>query len=333
MASSPVSRQAEVADLLAKVRASKAKRLLKHGVMSGSVALVGVQGLAACGEGTTDEESGDDSAISPNVPAPGVDPGKSDWAQGEGERRTDMVQYRGEFFTEFSDCNTRAGCMGMDLILKVFAKPQAGANLDAKKVGAVYRFPDWEGGRTETGIGTYFATDDDGWEEWHVRIKIRKDSTTNQPIAVFNAWYQDGLNHTYFDDNKGEFHVAAGRSPITHYMPYEGVQVSDQGVKGALELSVADLDFDKQIELVSTIDGWQTVSVFGIGDGANKWRWVGDGWGGVDRFRIDVDIAGATDRFEYAVVYRHGVVNDATPYEYWANGGGSNYVVTRTTQP
>ena len=75
------------------------------------------------------------------------------------------------------------------------------------------------------------------------------------------------------------------------------------------------------------------MSVFGIGDGANKWRWVGDGWGGVDRFRIDVDIAGATDRFEYAVVYRHGVVNDATPYEYWANGGGSNYVVTRTTQP
>ncbi len=315
--------------LLAQLRAAKAKRMLQRGVLSGSVAIVGLQGLAACSEDATEPEP-EDKAVGPNVPTPGMDPGKTDWAQFEGERRTDMVQYRGESFTETSDCNTRAGCMGLDIILKVFVRQQAGANLDAKRVGVVYRFPDWEVGQTETALGSYFAAGTDGWEEWHVRIRVRKYATTSLPVPVFNAWYQDGLNHTFYDDNEGEFHVTspAGHSPITHYPPYEGVKIDAQGVKGKLGVEVADLDYDKQIEMVYSTDRWQTVSTFGMGEGANKWRWVEDHWGGRDWFEIDLDIAGTTDRFEYAIVYRHGIVNDARTYEFWANGGGSNYVVT-----
>jgi hypothetical protein len=319
-------RDTDFQTLLAQVRVAKAKRLLQRGVAAGSVAIVGVQGLAACSDEAY--EPPEDKAVGPNVPVPGVDPGKSDWAQYEGERRTDMVQYRGDYFTETSDCNTRAGCMGLDIILKVFVKQQAGANLDAKRIGVVFRFPDWEPGQTETAMGTFHAAGNDGWEEWHVRIRVRRWQTTGTPIPVFNAWYQDGLNHTYYDDNAGEFHVAAAQSPINHYPAWDGVKIDAAGVKGTLGVEIADLDYDKQVELVWTTDRWQTVSYFGLGEGANKWRWVEDRWGGKDWFEINVDIPGSTDSFEYAVVYRHGVVNDARTYEFWANGGGSNYVVT-----
>jgi hypothetical protein len=45
-------------------------------------------------------------------------------------------------------------------------------------------------------------------------------------------------------------------------------------------------------------------------------------------WKIPLNIAG-TDvaAFEYAIVYKHGVVNGATTYEFWDNNGGGNYVV------
>ena len=38
-------------------------------------------------------------------------------------------------------------------------------------------------------------------------------------------------------------------------------------------------------------------------------------------------------RFEYAVVYRHGIVNGAKSYEFWDNNGGGNYRVEKQVAP
>ena len=62
---------------------------------------------------------------------------------------------------------------------------------------------------------------------------------------------------------------------------------------------------------------------------ANRWYWVEDfPWSaGRERWQIDVDLPGGAARFEYAVVYRHGVVNGARTYEFWDNNFGANYAV------
>jgi hypothetical protein len=50
---------------------------------------------------------------------------------------------------------------------------------------------------------------------------------------------------------------------------------------------------------------------------------------GRERWEIDLDLpADGATRFEYAVVYRHGIVNGAKTYEWWDNNGGANYAVT-----
>ena len=62
----------------------------------------------------------------------------------------------------------------------------------------------------------------------------------------------------------------------------------------------------------------------------NKLYWVEDfgGQPGRERWQIDLDLPGATHAFEYAVRYRHGVVNNARIYEFWDNNSGSNYRVS-----
>lgn len=310
---------AEVTDALARIRQAKVRRLLGNTLATSAVVGVGAQGLTACAV-----DSGDEVAAEQEQAA-------TDWTRGEGERNTAMVQYRGDFWTESSQCNTRAGCMVLDAVLKVFVKPVAAANLDTKRVGVVFRLPYWEPDEYATATGTYFSTVGD-MEEWHVRIRMRP---WERPlIPVFNAWYQDGLGHTYYDDNEGEYHVAAGHDrPLSQAWccieEANDVQVTDQGVEGGIGLRVVDLDWDKEIEIVWTTDQWQTANTYGLGDGLNAWYWTRDLYSGQDVFRIDLDIPGDVEQFEYAVVYRHGVVNGAVPYEFWDNNGGNNYVVTR----
>ena len=61
----------------------------------------------------------------------------------------------------------------------------------------------------------------------------------------------------------------------------------------------------------------------------NKWYWVEDfAWSpGRERWQIDLALPDSATTFEYAVVYRHGVVNGARTYDFWDNNYGANYKV------
>ncbi|HTJ44013.1 MAG TPA: hypothetical protein VL463_18030 [Kofleriaceae bacterium] len=247
----------------------------------------------------------------------------ADWAQYQGIRDTSMVSYSG---TWWSDCtaNTRFGCGSMAVHLKLRVKPVANADINWKRVGVVYHAPDDPTERTA--VGEYFTTYGDGTEEWHVTATIGA-----QQIMLFDAWYQDGAGGTWIDDNQGELHVVnpGPAYQVVRVEPWlNTATVGSSGVQGQLSVQVSDLDFDKQLELDCTTDGWKTVQRFGIGSPGekNKWYWTEDfPYGGRERWKIDLDLPGATTRFEYAVGYRHGVVNGAKSYEFWDNNGGVNY--------
>jgi hypothetical protein len=252
-----------------------------------------------------------------------------DWAQYEGKRDTGMVSFTGHWYAECASPNTRFGCGDLAMHFFVRVKPQAHADLDWKRVGVVFRSPS---DMTErTAVGHYQFTYGNGDEEWRVTIQVPQW----QSVIVFDAWYQDGAGSTWIDDNEGEFHVvnAGPAYNVVRTEPWlQTVTVTEAGVGGRLSAQVADLDFDKQLELVATKDGWQTVLRFGIGAAGdkNKWYWVEDfPYSNRERWHIDLDLPGGADRFEFAVGYKHGVVNGAKVYEFWDNNGGSNYRVER----
>jgi hypothetical protein len=230
-----------------------------------------------------------------------------DWAQFEGKRDTRMVAFTGHWYSECANGNTRFGCGDVNIHIFVRVKPVAGVDLAWKKVGLVFKSPDDLTERTV--VGGYRYTYPNGNEEWRVTVRVPQ----HQSVIAFDAWYQDGAGNTYLDDNA----VA--------------VTQGSTGIAGTISAQVADLDFDKQLELVATTDGWQTVHRFGIGvqGEKNKWYWVEDfaHAAGRERWQIDIDLPGGAELFEYAAGYRHGVVNNAKPYEFWDNNGGANYRV------
>lgn len=261
-------------------------------------------------------------------PSPDLSAAESyDWAQYEGQRDTRMVKFTGEWS---SSCqyNTRFGCGSVLVHAHVRVHPVEHADLAWKRVGVVYRTPD---DLTErTAIGSFARTLDNGDEEW--RVSFLAPST--EPVIVFDAWYQDGAGKTWVDDNQGEFHVinAGPAYQIVRVEPWlTSVAVGETGVTGRISVQLADLDYDKQLELVATTDNWQTVLQLGIGASGEKNRlyWVEDFpyAPGRERWQIDLEIPGGADHFEYALVYRHGVVNDARTYEFWDNNYGTNYRV------
>ncbi|MBK8253777.1 MAG: hypothetical protein IPK82_14055 [Polyangiaceae bacterium] len=252
--------------------------------------------------------------------------GQTDWAQQQGQRNTTMVSYYKENWWSYTDCGSRFGCQGIDLFLKIRVKPVAGANLDQKKIGVVYRKPGTSALTTVT--GNYFTTWGNGDEEWHVKVSVR----SWENIVSFNAWYQDGLGNTYFDDNNTELHAVAigGSYPaITHMWNYTNVAVTASGVQGDISVRLADIDYDKQVAMVYTTDDWQTVQWMNMGNAANQWHWVEDNGDDYERWAVSVNIPGNFTKFQYAVVYRHGVQNGAALYEFWDNNGGTNWVVLR----
>jgi len=223
--------------------------------------------------------------------------------------------------------------MGVEVFVKLRVKQVDGANLSAKRVGVVYQQRYSDAG---TALGTYFSTGDDGYEEWHVKVPLR---TWEPGALVFNAWYQDGLGNTYFDDNEGEFHAIAykgSNSVIQMDWSATNAVITTDGVTGTLGLLLADLDYDKDVHLVWTTDGWETTNDFGMGPAGEKnvWYWVADSWAGYESWEIELDIAGplaAGAKFEYAMVYRHGIVNGAQVYEFWNNNHGHNYVLKQSS--
>lgn len=255
------------------------------------------------------------------------------WLDSEAIRDATMVSYLDSSWSEYYDCNNRGGCMGVAVFLKLRVQPVAGANLDAKRVGVVYTPP---GGSPQTAVGTYFTTYDNGDEEWHVRVDRRGYDTG---VFRFDCWYQDGLGHTFVDDNNGEGHVNSYRgtySVIYHYQSWDQpVSVTADGIQGRMDLNIADLDYDKDLRMVWTTDNWATTNVFRIGNAGqtNVLYWVQDTYNGYEQWRIDLDIDQSITEFQYAFVYRHGGANcpdtEWAPgcYEFWDNNGGHNYTL------
>jgi Carbohydrate/starch-binding module (family 21) len=256
---------------------------------------------------------------------------QADWAQFEGKRDTSMVSFTGAWSHNCAGENTRFGCGQVAIHLKVRVKPQQNVDLDWKRVGVVYRSPNDPVDRTA--VGTYSHTYANGDEEWNVTVQ----TPAYKPTLIFDTWYQDGKGGTFFDDNQGEFHVvnAGPDYNIVRVEPWlNTIAVGDTKITGKISLQASDLDFDKQLGLVASKDGWATTIHLGTGSQGdkNKVYWVEDfaGADGRERWQIDVDLpANGATRFEYAVVYRHGVVNGAKAYEFWDNNGGGNYQVVK----
>lgn len=251
-----------------------------------------------------------------------------EWAQYEGTRDTRMVRYTGQYSTDCAAPNTRFGCGATAIHVKLRVQPVENADLAWKRVGIVYHLV---GDSTDyTAVGSYVASLGDGSEEWLVTAVVPQWQT----VMMFDAWYQDGRGHTYIDDNEGELHIANGGPAyqIVRVEPWMNtVTVGESGVSGRVSVQLADLDYDKDLELVATRDGWQTVLHFGLGAAGDKnvLYWAEDLGTARERWQIDLDLPGATDHFEYAVRYRHGVVNNATSYDFWDNNFEHNYAVDR----
>lgn len=255
--------------------------------------------------------------------------GQADWAQQQGQRNTSMVSYYHESWWayNYSTCNARFCAQYIDLFVKLAVRPVQGADLSWKRVGVVYRAPGSTSLTTVT--GSYFSTWNNGQEEWHVKITL----PASTGLISFNAWYQDGAGHTYYDDNNGELHVGAVGSGTVAVVqmggsPMTTVAVDSTGAHGSISARVADIDYDKQVTMVYTTDNWATTHWMDMGSAQNQWHWVEDYGSDYEHWAVDVNLPGRFNQLQYAIRYRHGVVNGAYAYEFWDNNGGQNYVVT-----
>jgi hypothetical protein len=253
--------------------------------------------------------------------------GQADWAQQQGRRDTSMVSYLGSFWQEATDCGYRGGCQTISVFVKLKVKRVDGADLNWKRVGIAYRDAN---GLTTTAVGRYFSSYHDGYEEWHVPFSVR---AWQYGVFTFNAWYQDGRGNTFYDDNAGELHAIKLQwsSPVAQQFGSTALEWNETGLGGHIDLRVADLDYDKDLRLVWSTDGWNTVneSHMGAPGDTNAWYWLRDESSSFELWRLDLALAGDFDRFEYAIVYRHGAAGGGRTYEFWDNNFGSNYVLTR----
>jgi hypothetical protein len=259
---------------------------------------------------------------------------RQDWAQLQGQRNPALVTYAREIWLVDNSYTGRSDLPAIqrfDLFVKVKVWPVPGIDLDAKRVGVVYRIPGVVTDLTVT--GSYFTTLPDGYEEWHVRIHLPDGSPG--PLTV-NAWYQPMAGNTFFDDLNGELHPALGPDLegsmyVNQVAEATDIRVTSTGVRGRITARLADLSFVKDVGMVATTDDWATVRSFGMGGSGspNRWHWVRDLDADFEWWAIDVDIPGDVKRFQYAIVYRHGTQAGVRPYEIWANRRGANYVVER----
>lgn len=299
---------------------------LKRSAVVGAIAMSAVPGmLAGCGPEMGDDGEQDNVDEATNA--------GRDWAQNQGRRNTSMVQYRRDSWHQYTNCGSRGGCMSMDVFVKVFIRRVEGADLSRKRVGIVARVANG-GGRSTQFLGSFFASHADGWEEWHVRANFQNFEAQ---YLMFNAWYQDGRGNTFYDDNGGELHVVNPNGPNAIVrQAWDGTRLSGDstGIRGHISVDIADLDYNKELKIVYTTDGWATVREMRMGSrgNANQLYFERDLFGDAERWGVDVDLRGAS-RLEYAIQYRHGVVGSAQPYEFWDNAGGGNYRVSRCDGP
>lgn len=275
-------------------------------------------------------------ACDPAAPSPAVGSlaqdviasGQKDWVQTLGTRDTNMVRYYSEFWRDFSNCNSRYGCLSVTVFVKVKVRPTVGADLAYKKIGTVHRELNRPDPITTTGY--YFATLPDGMEEWHVPIK----STSHAGAFTFDVWYEDGKGGRFYDDNQGELYAlrwvndSSDFSTLSVDYGSSNATRTAAGVSGTLTFTVADLDYDKQLELVYSTDNWATSTTLGMGGPTdkNKVYWNADLSAEYERWKVDLDLPGAVPSFRYKLIYRHGITAGATPVEF-VLGGTSGLVL------
>jgi len=293
----------------------RAKSLVKGSAVAGALIMSGGPALTGCAIEASDFD----------VDINQVE--QADWAQYEGQRNTEMVRFTGGWWAECTNPYTRFGCGTFDIFLKLRVKPVPGADLSAKEVGVIYRSP--YDLIDQTAYGYYYTTTPDGFEEWHVPVSV----PSWRDFFVFNAFYHDGAYHTFYDDNQGEFHAVNNgpASQMVQVLPWpSSLTLSGDRLTGVLNVRVADLDYDKELALYGTCDDWSTVLELGSGAPGelNRFYWTSDVYG-AEQWQMDLDLPCPGEAFEYAVVYKHGVVNDATQYWFWDNNFGQNYRVYR----
>lgn len=305
----------------------KGRARLSAGLTAGGAlaSLVGIALVPGCDPAVPGEAGATGSITSPVIAY-----GQRDWAQQLGTRDRSKVTYYNEFWRDYSSCSSRYGCSSLTVFIKVRVKPTVGADLSYKKIGVVYR----ELGKSDpiTVTGYYFATHGDGWEEWHVPVK----STSFQGAFTFNAWYEDGKSGRFYDDNNGELYALTWTDPPKDYVTVRPdwalstATVSATGVSGRLAFVIADLDYDKELRLEWSTDNWTTTNVAPMGTAGekNKLIWNANLGNDFERWVIDLDLPGSPLNFRCRLVYKHGVVNGATPVEF-VGGGPSGYFLEK----
>jgi hypothetical protein len=244
---------------------------------------------------------------------------KSDWAQDIGTRDTSVVRFTGEIDSFGASCIPgHVSCSEVDILLTLRVTPRPGS-VDAR-AGVVWRAID---GREGTTVSEGFSLDASG-DEIH-RVRIRMPAGTE--LLAFTAWYQpEAYGETFYDDNDGELHLFVDRNMIHLEYDPESPTFDVDRVHGTLRVIVADIDFDKEVELVWSTDGWVTEHRFGLATEAeretgatlNRFLWAGD-YAAVpfyDRFEIELDVPvdESVESFEYALVFRHAA-RSWHPYE------------------
>lgn len=265
--------------------------------------------------------------------APRVGPCRTDWVQAEGKRDPSMVAYLGSWWSRYVNFGERGASQGVDVYIKLQVRWVEGANLDGKRVGVIsHTVYGWDQPWTSLGSFSHtFFQDGERYEEWHVPVYVR---SFRPGSFLFAAWYQDGRGGTWYDDNEGEYHplVYDGSYTVIRVDPdTTRLRLTGTRVQGLISLLLANLDYHKDIRLVCTTDRWAHRNGYGMGEPGqpNSWHWVESLYGGYERWEMNLDLPATSDQFEYAVVYRHGVVNGARAYEFWDNNGGVNHVVSR----
>lgn len=285
--------------------------------------LAGLLGLAGCDPAAPEAARPEDTAATRQTI---IAYGQKDWAQNLGTRDTARVRYYDEFWRDYSDCSGRYGCMSVTVFVKLLVRPEWGADLSKKKVGAVFR----EVGKNDpiTTTGTYFATRPDGTEEWHVPIK----STRHEGAFTFTAWYEDGKGGRFYDDNNGELYALAWNDAWKDYstlrQDYPETTAShltagmNPGAFGTLAFIVEALDYDKDVSLQYSTDNWATSVTLPMGTlgDKNKVFWNKNLGADYEQWKVELEVPGTFTDFQFKLVYRHGVVAGARTSEFVLGG-------------
>jgi hypothetical protein len=257
-------------------------------------------------------------------PAPPV----VDELRDKGRRAPDIVHYLQSFWIDSRSRKAPGAMHEVDVFLRVGVRRPQGVDAEGRRAGVVYKLLGSADRHVQEGV---FARKlESGEEEWQVRLCLHE---TSPGVVPFFVWYDDGRGQVYYDDNARQLHVVVwkeGFEVVRHEFESTTLEVTDAGVRGTLSVLLADLEYDKEVGLVWTTDGWKTHQEFGTGEAPiHAWHWVRDAFEGFQQWQIALDLPGSFEAFEYAIVYRHGAVEGATRFEFWADNGHRNFVVRR----